>query len=291
MAEGKKDYLTFKTSEELDNFLKRKTEPTVKDKIEYYVMERFSGSKILFTAEHAMQKVINTTYGGVRGHIHIGDKNTDLLAKLGAFYLRSAYIFPMFVRTSADASRPPEELGKGLRLFTRIFTKTSAKTTFIPIHQDVTYLPYLMKYHELIEQLNPRAIISVHGMNEKREFDVLFGFGEDYEAIGGRKEAFMFKNAFAVFMDKVFAETGTKQKIKIALSTKLLTGSKNYILTKHVIEHNRNVDEKNKRFGVQVEFNWKGRVKTGDISRPTIPYQIVVQALGDFVYKWVTNEK
>jgi len=36
---------------------------------------------------------------------------------------------------------------------------------------------------------------------------------------------------------------------------------------------------------MQVEFNWKGRVKEGD-AVPTIPYQIVVQALGDFVYRW-----
>ena len=43
---------------------------------------------------------------------------------------------------------------------------------------------------------NPRTIIRVHGISAKREFDLLFGFGEDYEAIGGKTQAFKFKNRF-----------------------------------------------------------------------------------------------
>lgn len=284
------NYLTFATSEELNNFLKRKIEPVVQDKIEYCIMEKFAANKILFTAEHAMRKKIEVNDGG-KGYIYIGDINTDILAKLAAFYIHSAYIFPLFLRTQADAARPPEDIGKGLRLFTRIFSKGSSKTTYMPIHQDTTYLPYLMKYHELIKHLSPDVIVSIHGMSVNRKFDVLFGFGENYEAIGGKKNAFRFKNEFESFVDGIFSLVGKKNNLKIALSTQLLTGSKNHVLTKHVIEYNRGLNGgQHKRFGMQVEFNWKGRVKTGDKGRPTIPYQILVQALGDFVYKWKRSE-
>jgi hypothetical protein len=282
----RKNYLLFASSDALERFLKRKLCPTASDGIEYCVMERFAGNRILFTAEHAQTKKIMMTDFGPRAYAGVGDKNTDVLAKLGSYYLRSAYLVPLFVRTEADASRPPEDLGRGLRLFVRLGYANQRKS-YIPIHADSSMLSALNEYHETIESLNPSTIVSVHGMNVKREFDMVFGFGEDYESIGGKREAFRFKNEFTDYLDRIFRELGVRTNLKIAVSTWRFTGSQNYVLTKHIVEHNRNTnDPKNKRIGLQVEFNWRGRVDKNDKTIPTIPYQLVVQALGDFVYKW-----
>lgn len=284
---GKKmNYFLFGSSAALERFLKRKMAATVEDKIEWCVMEKFPGNRILFTAEHAATKKLPMGEFGDRAYVGIGDKNTGILAKLGAYYLHSAYLTPLFLRTEADAARPIEDLGKGLRLFVKIFY-AKQKTTYVPIHAYPSMLPYLKRYHQLIEQLNPKAIVSVHGMHVKRKFDVLFGFGEGYEAIGGKRQAFKFKNEFTDYLDKIFGLVGLSSRLQIAVSTWLLKGSRNYILTKHVIEHNKKHGKK--RLGLQVEFNWRGRVMEGDRAVPTIPYQLVVQSLGDFVYKWMNT--
>lgn len=294
-----KNFLLFDSSEALERFLKRKMFPTTEDGIEYCIMERFAGNKILFTAEHAQTKSIEMKEFGPQAYAGLGDKNTDILAKLGAYYLRSAYIMPLFVRTDADAARPPEDLGKGLRLFVKLMY-AKQRTAFIPIHTNPSMLPKLNRYHELIDRLNPQVIISLHGLSVKREFDLLFGFGSDYETIGGKKEAFRFRDEFTNYLDGLFRQLGVHASLRIAVSTWRFTGSQNYVLTKHIIEHNKLIDNKRvtdklletrkKRIGLQVEFNWRGRVSEADISVPTVPYQLVVQALGDFVYKW-KNEK
>jgi len=276
-------YLTFNSSESLNSFLKRKIEPTITDDIEYCAMEKFSTNKILFTAEHAIADRVELKEFGRKAYANVGDINTGILAKLATFNLRSAYLVPLFLRTEADASRPPEDLGKGLRLFTRVFHSKTQTTTFIPIHNNQKFLPSLERYHKIIEQLNPSAIVSVHGMSVKRKFDVLFGFGENYNSIGGKKQAFKFKNEFAVFLDRIFNELKLNS-LQIAVSTWLLAGSRNYVLTKHVTEYNKKHEKK--RIGMQVEFNWRGRVREDD-PVPSLSYQIVVQALGDFVLQWV----
>jgi hypothetical protein len=278
------NYLLFQSSESLESFLKRRVCPEVENKIEWCVMEKFPVNRILFTAEHAVVARIDMKEFGAKAYTRVGDKNTGLLARLAAHYTRSAYVIPRFLRTEADAARPPEDLGKGLRLFVRVFYSKQA-TTYVPIHSNPAYLSCLEKYHQTIEQLNPKAIVSVHGMNVKRKFDVLFGFGENYECIGGKKEAFRFKNEFASYMDDVLK--GMNGNLNIAVSTWLLTGSRNYVLTKHVAEYNKM--HENKRIGMQVEFNWKGRIMNNDRTVPSIPYQAVVQALGDFVFKWTNN--
>jgi len=267
----------------LKSFLKRKISPIISDKIEYSVMEKFPINRVLFTAEHAMAKEIPMKKFGSKAYIGIGDRNTDILAKLAAYYLRSAYMFPLFLRTDADAARPPQELGKGSRLFVKIFYSEKQATSYIPNHLNQSYLPYLKKYHQLIEKLNPNILVSIHGMHMKRKFDALFGFGEDYQAIGGKKEAFRFKNEFTSYLDKVFRGMDLKNNLNLGVSTWLLTGSKNYVLTKHVIGYNRK--NKNKRMGMQVEFNRRGRV--GIERMPILPYQVFVQALGDFISKWI----
>lgn len=291
----RKNYLVFASSDALERFFKRKIHPKTENGIEYCVMERFAGNRILFTAEHAQTKRIVVESLDTHEYVGVGDKNTDVLVKIAAYYLRSAYIMPLFVRTEADASRPPEDLGRGLRLFVTVKRSgrdvkgrsSGYKTSYIQIHKDSSMLPKLLKYHQTIEKLDPRTIVSLHGLSRKREYDMLFGFGHDYECIGGKNQAFKFKNEFTEYLGSVFREIGVRSNLKIAVSTWKFTGSKNHVLVNHVIEHNKKTtDPKKKRIGLQAELNLRGRVTKNDDSIPTIPYQLVVQALGDFVFKW-----
>jgi hypothetical protein len=275
----------------MNRFFRRKISPTATGAVEYCVMEKFRGNRVLFTAEHAQTKRLPLREVGKKTYVGVGDKNTGVLAKIGAYYLRSAYIMPRFIRTDADASRPPDDLGIGLRLFVRP-NHSEQKTMYVPIHADKSSLPKLNEYHRVIEQLDPRAIISVHGISIKREFDLLFGFGEDYETIGGKKEAFRFRHEFTEYLDRIFRETGVRTNLKIAVSTWRFTGSQNHVLTRHIIEHNRTTtknDPKKKRIGFQIEMNLRGRRTRGDSGLPTISYQLTMQALGDFIYKWNNN--
>lgn len=258
--------------------------PTVSNNIEYTILEKFRFNRILFTAEHAAVKKVELKEFGENAYITVGEKNTDLLAKLAAFHIRSAYILPLFSRIDADASRDPEDIGKGLTLLTRIWRSKKQKRTRVLIHSNPNFLPYLNHYHKTIEKLNPKAIISIHGMNVKREFDVLFGFAENYGAIGGKRQAFQFKYRFLNFLEDIFHQLKLKPP-KIAVSTWLFTGSRNHVLNKHVVEHNKFSNDK--RIGMQVEFNWRGRVDREDWDRPSIRYQVFIQALANFVFKWV----
>ena len=288
MVDRKTAYLTFGTPIGLSNFLRRKINPVVGNNIEYCVMEKFRNNRILFTAEHAQTARISIKNLGPKAYAGIGDKNTDLLAKIGSYYLHSAYLMPLFVRTEADASRPPKDLGKGLRLCVRL-TFSKQKIICLPIHSNPSMLPYLNHYHKTIEKINPKKIISVHGISIKREFDMLFGFGQDYSCIGGKKEAFKFKSNFINYLNSVFRQLNIRKDLKIGISTWRFTGSKNYVLSKHISDYNKKKAQNEQRIGMQVEMNLRGRVtkKSDDIL--TIPYQIAIQALGDFVSKWKSN--
>ena len=285
----RKNYLLFASSDAFKRFLTRKISPTVNEGVlECCVMERFPGNRILFTAEHAqtVRIPLKDETSSKKVYAGLGDKNTGVLAKIGAYYLRSAYMIPLFVRTDADASRPPEDLGRGLRLFVKP-RHGQQKTVAIQIHKKSDMLQHLNKYHSTIEALDPNVIVSIHGISVKRKFDLLFGFGEDYEFIGGKIQAFKFKNEFTNYLDQIFREIGIHHALNIGVSTWRFTGSQNYVLTKHIAERNQRLEEgKKKRIGLQVELNFRGRVSEDDENIPTIPYQIVVQALGDFVYKW-----
>ncbi len=286
----RKNYLIFGSSDAMNRFFKRKISPTVTESIEYCVMEKFRVCRVLFTAEHAQTDRIPLPEVGKKAYIGVGDKNTGVLAKIGAYYLRSAYIMPRFIRTDADASRPPEDLGKGLRLFVRP-KYADQKTMYVPIHSNRSFLPKLKEYHSIIKKIDPRVIISIHGISIKRKFDLLFGFGEDYKCIGGKKEAFRFRSEFTDYLDRVFRETGVRANLKIGVSTWRFTGSQNYVLTKHVIDYNKKAPLKKKRIGLQVEMNLRGRMMRGDEGIPTFPYQLTIQTLGDFLYKWKNNKK
>lgn len=285
---NRNNYLLFESVPALNRFLKRKICPTVNGKVEYCIMERFVGNKILFTAEHAQTKRLMMENLGPRAYVGVGDTNTGILAKIGSYYMRSAYIYPMFVRTEADASRPPKELDRGLRLFVKPL-KSKRGAAYLPIHKNKNMITHLKNYHSIIEKLDPNILISVHGIGSKREFDMLFGFGEDYEAIGGKKEAFRFKNEFITYLEKVFRDINIRKGLKIGVSTWRFTGSQNFVLNKHVIGYNRK--HAKKRIGMQVEMNFRGRVSTKENPIPTLQYQIAIQALGNFVYNWVNIKK
>jgi len=278
-------FLRFTNSQALEAFLRRKLDPVIVNKVEFCVLDKYKFNRLLFTAEHAVTKRIYLPHLSKKAYIGIGDKNTDILAKIGAVFMRSAYILPLFCRTEADASRNPEELGKGLRVYARIFYSKKQKFTFIPIHTDPSYYPFLKFYNSMIEELNPKVLISVHGINKARKFDILLGFGKNYMGIGGKKNAFRFKLEFINFLDKVFSKIGLKNNLEIAVSTWRFTGSTNFILSKHVIDYNKKIG-KNIRMGFQVEFNYKGRASDNDKKLPSLQYQIAVQALGLFSVKW-----
>jgi len=279
----RKSYLLFESYDALERFLSRKVSVTEEDAVEYCKMEKYPVSKILFTAEHDkttrvhLKQISETAYAG------LGDTNTGTLAKIGAYYLRSGFLVPKFVRTDADPSRPPGELGKGLRLFVKQ-KRTGNSPVSIPIHKRASMMPKLMRYHEVIDEMDPDVIMSVHGVSAKRDFDMVFGFGKDFNYIGGKREAFRFRDQFSQELDRVFSELGISANLDIRVSTWRFMGHKNYVLSHHVDEYNKNNGRK--RIGMQVEFNHRGRVSKEDDRLPTIPYQMAIQVLGDFMYKW-----
>ena len=277
-------FLVFRSSKDLESFFKRKFEPIRGGGIEYCVFSNYKKNRLLFTAEHAVTKKVFLPSLGKEAYAGVGDVNADILAKLGAFFNKGAYIMPLFCRTDADASRDPKDLGKGLRLFVHTHKTKKQKYVFLPIHRKREFLPYLLNYHKTIESLNPKFLISVHGISVKRKFDLILGFGENYMGIGGKKNAFRFKIEFLEFLDEVFHSLGMENNLEIAVSTWRFTGSMNFVLTSHVIDYNKKNPDK--RFGFQVEFNYKGRVYNSDKRLPSPEYQITIQALGLFSLLW-----
>ncbi len=286
----RKNYLLFASYDAFQRFLSRKMTPEIEGAVEYCIMRKYPGRRILFTAEHAQTTRIPLKDHGEDAYAGVGDWNTDVLTKMGSYYLDSAYLIPKFVRTKADASRPPEELGNGLRLFVKP-KNSDSKSAYVPIHKDKSFLDKLKRYHEVISEIEPKGVISVHGINRKRKFDMLFGFGEDYGGIGSKKRAFQFKNRFIDYLDSVFSDFGVKADLKIGVSTWRFTGSQNHVLTTHVINHNKKAGKDDKRIGMQVEMNLRGRASKHDDRIPTIPYQLMIQALGDFTFKWMCNHR
>jgi len=276
MVEGNKgnSFLIFAEKQEFEFFIKRKVFPIFFKNIEVGILSGYSFKRILFTAEHAKSDRIEVVIGGKRELVAVGDKNTDILAKLGALNLSSAYLIPWFLRTEIDASRNPAEIGKGLRLLTSVIGKN--RRVFIEIHKNIEKREELETYHKLISLLNPSIIISIHGMHKKRKYDVILGFGENYSAIGGKKNAFDFKYRFLDYLDKVFNDLKLKTDLEVGIGKFHYSGTVNYVLQKHVIEKNK--------IGVQVEFNLKGRLNKEN-GLPTVTYQILIQALGRFMYE------
>jgi len=273
----KNSFLVWENRKKFFDFLKRKFDPIVEKKVEYQVFEKFGINRILFTAEHAT--IGNVYCEELNRSLKVGDRNTGLVAKIGAFGLRSAYIFPLFSRVEADAARDPKEIGKGLKLFT--FVRDSKKKyVHVTIHKNKKFLIYLNHYHDIIEKINPKVIISVHGISGKRKWDIAFGFGKNFEIVGGKKEALNFLLNFQDYLDKIFRKFKIEKFYVMDIFDWRFAASKNFVLTKHVVEFNKK--NKEKRFGMQVEINKRERVDEKE-KIPTIACQIFIQALGKFV--------
>ena len=254
--------------------------------IDYCILDEFKKNRILFTAEHAQTSVIKTPEYGNKSYISLGDKNTDKLAMMMAHRLQSGFMIPRFSRIDADPCRPINTLGKNERILVKVFGLNEKK--YFLIHRNKNYAPLLSEYHSIIEKLNPSAIVSVHGMGpQKHPPDILLGFGRGYRIIGGRKNALRFKEFFIQKVVDALARLKIENNLNIKISKWLFTGEKNYILFRHVIQHNK--ESKKKRFGMHVEFNSRGRIIDRNFIRKD--YQIASQLLADAVLEWLNHTK
>ena len=269
-------YQIFQNAKEMDNFL-RKIPSKKSDNIEYGILKKYKKNRILFTAEHNVTSRIKTPKLGKESFIRIGDKNTDKLALIMAYRIQSGFLMPKFSRVDADVCRPINDIGKNERLLVRVYN-SDVKMTRFRIHKEKNFAPCLIKYHSIIEKLNSKALISVHGMREKRRPpDILLGFGKDYRIIGDIKKALKFKKLYKKNVDDVLKALKIKNKLKINISKWLFTGEKNYVLKRHVIDK--------KRFGIHIEFNKRGRIIDREFIRKD--YQIAGQVLADTILEWL----
>jgi len=277
------DFVIFDDKRELENFLS-KIQSKKSGKIEYGILENFYKNKILFTAEHAYHARVKTPEYGKGSYVKIGDTNTDKLAMIMAHRLKSFFLISRLSRVEADVNRPIDTLEKNEKILVEIFDSTVVNKKYFRIHRNKDYASFLKKYHSMIEKLNPSALVSVHGMCEKgHPPDILLGFGKNYRIIGGRDNALEFKNLFIKKVNEALSQFKIKNKLKVNISKWLFTGEKNYVLSKHVTQYNKNSEEK--RFGVHVEFNARGRIVKENFIRKD--YQIATQVLADTVIDWL----
>lgn len=276
----KHNFLIFKDKDSMNLYFKKILNPKLKGNIEFEVFEKFRKFKLLFTAEHANAARIYLKNLGENAYVGLGDKNTDILAKIGAIYSRSAYLISYINRRFADFSRNPLDLGKNLRLIVNVKNSFQTKT-FVEIHKDKSLKGEIERYHSIISSLDPKIIVSVHGMHKKNKYDAIFGFGPKYKYLGNKKEAFKFKLKLQNYLDEIFNSLGLKNDLEIGIAKLKYSGSLNYVLEKHVLG-------KNNKIGMQLELNSKGRfVKKTSI--PSIKYQIFIQALSRFLYEEYFN--
>ena len=265
----------------MDNFLKNISCKKTKN-IKYGILKNFNENRILFTAEHNVTSAIKTPKYGKESSVRMGDKNTDKLALMMAYKIQSGFLMPKFSRVDADACRPIDNLGKNERILVKVYGSNDKMIRF-RIHRNKNYAPLLRKYHSMIEKFSPSALISVHGMREKKHPpDILLGFGKDYKIIGGLKRASEFKKYYIKKLNDVFKQFKIKNKLKINISKWLFTGEKNYVLKKHVIN-------KKKRFGMHIEFNKRGRIVDTEFIRKD--YQIASQVLADTILEWLNRKE
>ena len=92
------------------------------------------------------------------------------------------------------------------------------------------------------------------------------------------------KNLYIKNLNEALPQLKLENKLKINISKWLFTGEKNYVLSRHVIQHNKN--NKRKRFGMHVEFNARGRILNEESVGKN--YQIAAQVLADTVLEWLT---
>jgi len=281
-----KEIILLKTLKEQSEFT-RKIHPKIKNKIEYKKFLGYERNKILITAEHAKTKKILKPKYGKNAFIGIGDKNTDKLARLAAFYIGGAYLIPKILRTEVDLSRPPKMLDKNMKLFVKLFNADDATKISVPIHRDKKQIGVIVFFHNLISRLNPKVILSYHGMHIRNKPDIFLGFGPNRKYIGGTKNALKFRNFYKEKLEEILDKLGF-DPLDIKIGKKLFTGTQNFTLYKHVYEFNKKqTKEKDKRVGIHVEFNLRGRIRKSTNELPKLRYQIAAQVLAECAKRWI----
>jgi hypothetical protein len=274
------DMVLLRTSEDMNSFL-RKFKPILKNKIEYEVLGNYSKNKILIIAEHAETKKLFLPEYGSKAFIGIGDKNTDKLAKLASHRIRCAYIIPRILRTQVDLSRSYKEFREA-SLSAGLFNAEGDRKARIPIHMDIDKASILFFFHNKIEDLNPKAILSFHGMHPRYKPDIILGFGPKRKYFD---RPFEFREFLQTRLKDAFSSLGLENGLDIKISKNLFTGTKNYTLYKHVKEFNEN--SRKKRLGIHVEFNLRGRLTKTTKELPKLRYQVAAQVLAECLEEWL----
>ncbi|MBI4014383.1 MAG: hypothetical protein HY365_00325 [Candidatus Aenigmarchaeota archaeon] len=236
----------------------------------------YGRTRLLAAAEHAVATEITIKYGGKTVSVGIGDRNTDVLAALGAAHAGGVCIYPTIIRTKLDLARDPLEEGLTLAV------KHEKSIISVPISNEQKTLAHIAgTYHNMIKKFAPSVIVAYHGMHRSYNTDVLLGFGHSHEFMGGKKNGFAFRRVFRAALNDELKKRGLEpMTVKIARSH--FTGSNNYTLIRHVKEHNDATREK--RMGVHVEFNRSGRVSANGLPSPE--YQIAAQILAQCAKEW-----
>ena len=272
--------LLLKTIDDMNSFLK-KFNPRLENKIEYEVLRNYNNNRILITAEHAETKKLFLPEYGKAAFVGIGDKNTDKLAKLASHKIGCAYMISRVLRTQVDLSRSYKDFKKA-KLYAGLFNIKEDKKAKIPIHRDIEKANILFFFHNKIEELDPKAILSFHGMHLRYKPDILLGFGP------GRRyfeKPFEFRDFFQTKLTHAFSSLKLENNLDIKIGKKLFTGTKNYTLYRHI--KNFNEKSKRKRIGIHVEFNLRGRIRKSTNELPKIKYQVAAQVLADSLAEWL----
>ncbi len=226
----------------------------------WYLPEKWNG--VLIIAPHAGKKKLQLSE---EEYITLGEKNTDALTVVASANTGAGFIIVKVPRDEADFARPPELLGTGARA--KLAT-SMGRARVITTHNNPVWQPVLEKFHKLITEIQPRFLLTYHGMSS-RAFDVLLGFGKDRRYIGGWENAKKFRENIQEFLQKWDVE------VKIGISKKKLTGESDYILNHYTA-----------KFGIPgalVEYNWQGR--KGEI--PSREYQLTAVAIAKAAERWV----
>lgn len=235
----------------------------------------YGAARLLTVAEHAAATEILIEYEGKAAFVGVGDRNTDVLAALGAARAGGACIYPTIIRTKLDLARDPA--AEGLMLTVR-HMKGAVN---VPISRERTLAHISDTYHRMIKKFAPSVIVAYHGMHRSYNTDVLLGFGPAHEYIGGKKGAFAFRRVFRSALNEELKKRGMKTlTVKIARSH--FTGANNYTLFHHVKEYNDAA--RGKRLGIHAEFNRRGRVNADGL--PSAEYQIAAQLLAQCAMEW-----
>ena len=238
----------FKNLKEFNDFFNKIRTNWIENKIEYKVFSGYEENKILIVAPHAFQGRCFVNISGKMKKIKVGETNIHILTKIASYNINGAFIISYVPRTEADFARKPELLGKGLKLNFLV----NGKRHPIDIHKNTKYFYLLEKFHKMIEDLNPKFILSFHG-TEIPNFDALLGFGKNKKYIKGKENAFRFRKNVLKKLKKLDI-----QDLKIKIS-KIYRGISEAVLNMHV---------KDNRMGILVEFN-----KTGRLPFPSLKYQ------------------